>query len=200
MDHCYWSNRTQDCQDHQSCEGYSLMGTTLDFIPSPIMCIYDGKTRFSLSIGTHLLFFRLFFPPSYVSPFLPSLSLPFYLTINTLFFSPLFFPLSLLPPSLHCSLSLLLSLPLSSSLSLPPSLFLPLSSSLSPSLSNCSYQSYPPDPPAHLTAGVSITLHTTEPVEDLSLLKLLPPHIRNSIVQVYTDIQTCIYITLYLLN
>lgn len=46
------------------------------------------------------------------------------------------------------------------------------------------YRSYPTDPPARLTAGVSVSLDTTEPVEDLSLLRLIPPHLRDNIVQV----------------
>jgi len=50
--------------------------------------------------------------------------------------------------------------------------------------STCSYQSYPTDPPARLTAGVDITLQSTEWVKDPTMFKLLPPQVRDSIVQV----------------
>ena len=51
----------------------------------------------------------------------------------------------------------------------------------------CRYRSYPADPPARLTAGVPVSIHTTEPVEDLSPLRLIPPHVRDSIVQVLCE-------------
>lgn len=52
----------------------------------------------------------------------------------------------------------------------------------------CSYRSYPLDVPARLTAGVDITALTTESIKSPSLLRLLPSHARNNIVQV--DVHT----------
>ena len=48
----------------------------------------------------------------------------------------------------------------------------------------CSYQSYPGDPPAHLTAGVAVTPEVATPVTDENVLNLLPAKAVDSIVQV----------------